>query len=116
LVAGLAHARPTSETLLQALNAVVRRSGSTLCLGGRRPDDIVSAMPGVRLLAATSVFDADTFNQVRGSYRLMGKVMSPVAALRDMAQFHRYASCAGRDLYDAHRDPRVPSIHPRRRR
>jgi hypothetical protein len=42
-------------------------------------------VPGVRLLAATSVFDADTFNQVRGSYRLMGKVMSPVPALRDMA-------------------------------
>jgi hypothetical protein len=73
-------------------------------------------VPGVRLLAATSVFDADTFNQVRGSYRLVGKVMSLVPALRDMAQFHRYAFCAGRNLYDAQRDPRVPSIHPRRRR
>jgi hypothetical protein len=30
------------------------------------PDDIVSAMSGVRLLAATSVFDADMFSQVRG--------------------------------------------------
>jgi hypothetical protein len=50
------------------------------------------------------------------SYRLMGKVMSLVPALRNMAQFHRYASCAGRNLYDAQRDPRGPSIHPSRRR
>jgi hypothetical protein len=46
----------------------------------------------------------------------MGKAMSLVPALRNMAQFHRYPFCAGRNLYDAQRDPRVPSIHPSRRR
>ena len=46
----------------------------------------------------------------------MGKAMSLVPALRNMAQFHRYAFCAGGNLYDAQRDPRVPSIDPSRRR
>jgi O-methyltransferase involved in polyketide biosynthesis len=75
----------------QFLNAVVRRSGSKLHWGVDEADDILRAVPGVRLLSATSVFDADTFNQVPAVYRVMAKVMSLVPALKNMAQYHRYA-------------------------
>jgi O-methyltransferase involved in polyketide biosynthesis len=75
----------------QFLNAVVRRSGSRLYWGVDGPDDILRAVPGVRLLAAMSVFDADTFKEVPGVYRVMAKVMSLVPALKNMAQYHRYA-------------------------
>jgi len=72
-------------------NAVVRRSGSTLYWAINGPDDIVKALPGVRLLAWVSPFDSDTFNRVPGVYRVMGKVMSLVPTMRYMAQYHRYA-------------------------
>jgi methyltransferase (TIGR00027 family) len=49
----------------QKINGVVRRSGSILHWGVDTPDDIVQTVPGVRLLAAASVFDTDTFRQVR---------------------------------------------------
>ncbi|WP_084496937.1 class I SAM-dependent methyltransferase [Nocardia amamiensis] len=76
----------------QKINTVVRRSGSTLHWAINGPDDIVSAVPGVRQLAAISVFDSESFQQgVSGGYRLMGRVMSLVPALRMIAQYHRYA-------------------------
>ncbi|WP_327115034.1 class I SAM-dependent methyltransferase [Nocardia sp. NBC_01730] len=75
----------------QKINAVVRRSGSTLHWAIDGPDDIVSAVPGIRQLAALSVFDADAFHQgMSGGYQLMGKVMSLVPAVRMIAQYHRY--------------------------
>ena len=76
---------------MQKTNTVVRRSGATLHWGIDGPEDILRAVPGVRLVEAISVFDADTYTQVGGAYRLMGKVMSLVSALKNMAQFHRYA-------------------------
>ena len=76
----------------QKINAVVRRSGSTLHWGINGSDDIISAVPGVRLVAAMSVFDADAFKQgMPRVYQLMGKVMSLVPAVRMIAQYHRYA-------------------------
>ncbi|WP_454199350.1 class I SAM-dependent methyltransferase [Nocardia sp. Marseille-Q1738] len=76
----------------QKINTVVRRSGATLHWAINGPDDIVSAVPGIRLLAAISVFDSESFEHgVSGGYRLMGKVMSLVPALRMIAQYHRYA-------------------------
>jgi O-methyltransferase involved in polyketide biosynthesis len=75
----------------QWTNAVVRRSGSTLHWGIDGPDDILQAVPGVRLLAWERWFESDTFNQVSRAYRALGKVMSLVPAMADMAQYHRYA-------------------------
>ena len=70
---------------------MVRRSGSTLYWAVNGPDDIVSAVPSVRLLAAISVFDAEKFKQAAGVYQLVGRVMSLVPAVRMITQFHRYA-------------------------
>ena len=57
----------------QAINAVVRRSGSTLHWAIDGPADIVDAVPGVRLLAWESVFDSDTFEMVSPVNSLAGQ-------------------------------------------
>lgn len=75
----------------QAINSVVRHSGSTLHWAIDGPDDIMDAIPEVRLLAWESVFDSDTFDQMSPAVRLMGRVMGLVPALKTMAQYHRYA-------------------------
>lgn len=75
----------------QKLNTVVRRSGSRLHWGIEGPDDILRGVPGVRLLVAMSVFDAEGFSDVPRRYRLLARLMSLVPALKMMAQFHRYA-------------------------
>lgn len=75
----------------QWTNAVVRRSGATLYWGIDGPDDVTTAVPGLRLLAWESPFDSATFRDVWWAYRLMARVMSAVPALRYMAQYHRYA-------------------------
>jgi methyltransferase (TIGR00027 family) len=75
----------------QKINSVVRRSGSILYWGVDGPRDIVRRVPGVRLVEATSVFDAETFQQVPRFYRLFGKLMSLVPSEKNMAQLHRYA-------------------------
>ena len=75
----------------QWLNTVVRRSGSTLCWAINGPDDIIEAVPGLRLLAWQRWFESDTFPQLPRSARVMGKVMSLVEAAANMSQYHRYA-------------------------
>jgi O-methyltransferase involved in polyketide biosynthesis len=72
-------------------NRVVTRAGATLHWGINGPDEILAAVPGTRLLAWVSVFDSESFRAIPGPYRLLGKVMATVPALRYMAQYHRYA-------------------------
>ena len=60
---------------LQKINPVVRRSGSTLSWAVNGPGDILHAVPGVRLLATTAVFETDEFKQLpSGRYRALGKI------------------------------------------
>ena len=75
----------------QIVNTVVRRAGARLHWGVDGPDEILRDVPGLRLLAAMSVFDAEGFRDVPPRYRVMARVMSLVPALKNMAQFHRYA-------------------------
>lgn len=75
----------------QWTNRVVKRAGATLHWGIDGPAEILAAVPGTRLLAWMSVFDSQPFRALGGGYRLMGKVMSTIPALRYMAQYHRYA-------------------------
>ncbi len=77
---------------LQKFNPVVSRSGSTLHWAVNEPDDILQAVPGVRLLAAISVFDTDEFKHLPGAaYRALGKVIRTLPGLQNLAQLHRYA-------------------------
>lgn len=75
----------------QVLNTVVRRSGSTLSWAINGPDDIVGAVPGVRLMAWQRWFESFTFAQLPRSSQLMGKAMAVIPAVANMAQYHRYA-------------------------
>jgi O-methyltransferase involved in polyketide biosynthesis len=76
---------------LQKLNTVVRQSGSTLQWGVNGPHDILHAVPGTRLLSATSALNADTFARAPHTYRLLARLISPLPPLKTMLQFHRYA-------------------------
>jgi O-methyltransferase involved in polyketide biosynthesis len=75
----------------QWMNAVVRRSGSTLRWGIDGPRDILDAVPGTRLLAWVPVFESGAFSELPGAYRMMAAAMNRIPGLRTMAQFHRYA-------------------------
>jgi O-methyltransferase involved in polyketide biosynthesis len=72
-------------------NAVVRRSGATLHWGINRPEEIISAVPGVRLLAWQSPFETASFRAVSLPFRAMARAMSTLTATKYMAQYHRYA-------------------------
>lgn len=75
----------------QWMNTVVRRSGATLQWGIDGPADILEVVPGTRLLAWVSPFDAASFRELSLGYRVMASVMSVAPRLRYMAQYHRYA-------------------------
>ena len=75
----------------QKLITVVRQSGSTLQRGVNGPYDILHAVPGTRLLSATSALDADTFARAPYRYRFVARLMAPLPPLKTMLQFHRYA-------------------------
>ena len=72
-------------------NTVVRRSGAKLHWAINKPEDILRAVPGTRLLAWVSPFDDNVFNTLPWYYRMMLAIMKPVPVLRYMAQYHRYA-------------------------
>jgi len=75
----------------QWTNTVVRRSGATLHWAIDGPDDIIKAVPGVRLLEWKSAVEVDGFAEVAWYYRATLRLMRLVPALRYMAQYHRYA-------------------------
>ncbi|MCV7122064.1 class I SAM-dependent methyltransferase [Mycobacterium lacus] len=75
----------------QWMNAVVRRSGSTLRWGIDGPGDILEAVPGTRLLSWLRWFESDNVGRLPWVYQMMGRIMSLVPALANMAQYHRYA-------------------------
>ncbi|WP_445167990.1 hypothetical protein ACTXG7_00865 [Mycolicibacterium sp. Dal123E01] len=72
------------------VDRVVRRSGSTLQWGIGGPAAIVRTVPGLRLLACMSRFEAERFRGVSREYRIMARAMSVVPALRKKAQHHRH--------------------------
>ncbi|WP_327120172.1 hypothetical protein OHB12_15630 [Nocardia sp. NBC_01730] len=86
-------------------NSVVRWSASTLHWAINGPDDILAAVPGARLLNRVSLFDSDTFKQVPGAYRVMGKVMLLVPVLRYIGQYYRYAFRRQRSAISPKRSP-----------
>jgi O-methyltransferase involved in polyketide biosynthesis len=71
-------------------NKVIRRSGATLRWAVNGPEDVVRAVPGVRLLAAVPAFQTDTVAQLPTGYRLMFRAMALIPALRTITQYQRY--------------------------
>lgn len=76
---------------LQWTNGVVRRSGSTLKWAMDGPDDVLSVVPGLRLLSWVSAFDADGYDLLPTGLRVMAAVMRAVPGMRYMSQYHRYS-------------------------
>lgn len=75
----------------QKAHKLNRSSGSTLYWAVNRPDDILRAIPGVRLLAAATLFDASTFIRASAGFRAAKHVVKMVPPARKALQYHRYA-------------------------
>ena len=75
----------------QKTQTLVRRSGSTLHWAVNSPEDILSRVPGVRLLIAVSFFDASTFDRASTGFRLARRLARVVPPVRRALQYHRYA-------------------------
>ena len=75
----------------QRIQRLQRQSGSTLHWAVNSPDDILNRVTGIRLLAATTLFDADTFERVSSGFRRSGRLARAVPPVRGMLQYHRYA-------------------------
>ena len=75
----------------QKTHRLQRQSGATLHWAVNSPRDILDSVNGIRLLAATDFFYAETFSRVPAGFRRVGRVARSVPPLRGMLQYHRYA-------------------------
>jgi O-methyltransferase involved in polyketide biosynthesis len=75
----------------QKRHTLVRRSGSKLFWAVDGPRDILDSVPGIRLLAATSLFDADAIGRASTGFRIAKRLVPLVPPLRNALQYHRYA-------------------------
>jgi O-methyltransferase involved in polyketide biosynthesis len=75
----------------QKMQTLIRRSGSTLHWAVNSPDDIRHQVDGIRLLAATSIFDAGTFSRASRTFQVAKRVLRVAPAVRNTLQYHRYA-------------------------
>jgi O-methyltransferase involved in polyketide biosynthesis len=75
----------------QKVQTLMRRSGSTLHWAVNSPEDVLSRVPGLRLLVAVSLFDASTFDRASTVFRLARAVIRALPPVRRTLQYHRYA-------------------------
>ena len=75
----------------QKAHTLVRRSGSTMHWAVNSPQDVLSRVPGIRLLIAQSFFDASTFSRVARPFRVARRMVRVVPPVRKTLQYHRYA-------------------------
>jgi len=75
----------------QRAQTLVRRSGSTLHWAVNSPEDILRQVPGVRLLAAVSFFEASTFDRSSRPFRVAKRLVRALPPVRKALQYHRYA-------------------------
>ena len=76
---------------LQWTNGVVRRAGATLKWAMDGPDDVLSAVPNLRLLSWVSALGTDGYDQLPTGLRIMAAVMRAIPGMRYMSQYHRYS-------------------------
>lgn len=75
----------------QKMQTLVRRSGSTLFWAVNSPQDVLSRVHGIRLLAATSLFDARTFARASRTFQVAKRLLRVLPPVRNTLQYHRYA-------------------------
>ena len=71
-------------------NAVVRWSNSDLGWTVDAPDEILSAVPGTRLIRAIPIFEAETAQRLPKGYQRFARAASRTPVLRKIVQLHRY--------------------------
>jgi O-methyltransferase involved in polyketide biosynthesis len=75
----------------QKMQTLVRRSGSTLFWAVNSPQDVLGRVHGIRLLSATSLFDARTFARASRTFQVAKRLLRVVPPVRNTLQYHRYA-------------------------
>jgi O-methyltransferase involved in polyketide biosynthesis len=75
----------------QKMQTLVRRSGSTLFWAVNSPQDVLSRVHGIRLLSATSLFDARTFARASRTFQVAKRLLRVLPPVRNTLQYHRYA-------------------------
>jgi O-methyltransferase involved in polyketide biosynthesis len=75
----------------QRVHTLVRRSGSHLDWAVNSPEEILDQVPGARLLAAISFFQASTFSRASAGFRFARPLLRAIPPARKMLQYHRYA-------------------------
>jgi O-methyltransferase involved in polyketide biosynthesis len=75
----------------QRMQTLMRRSGSTLYWAVNTPQDVLSRVRGVRLLSATTLFDAHTFTRASRTFHVANRILRLVPPVRNTLQYHRYA-------------------------
>lgn len=75
----------------QKAHTLVRRSGSTLYWAVNSPQDVLTRVPGIRLLIAVSFFDASTFRRASAGFRFVRHLVRAAPPVRRTLQYHRYA-------------------------
>lgn len=73
---------------------MVQRGGASIrgqvALGIDGPADILTAVPGTRLLEWVRWFESDTYERLSRAYRVLGALMALLPATANMSQYHRY--------------------------
>ncbi|MGD9619474.1 MAG: class I SAM-dependent methyltransferase [Mycolicibacterium sp.] len=75
----------------QKTQSLVRTSGSTLHWAVNSPEDVLSQLPGIRLLAATTFFGADTYPATSKGMQALKRGIRVLPPVRKALQYHRYA-------------------------
>ncbi|CAA0107051.1 Uncharacterised protein [Mycolicibacterium vanbaalenii] len=75
----------------QKTQTLVRRTGSELFWAVNSPRDILDQVPGTRLLAVATLFDASTAARASRPFRVLGRAVRAIPPLRTALQYHRYA-------------------------
>ncbi|MFB1298366.1 class I SAM-dependent methyltransferase [Mycobacterium sp. pW049] len=74
----------------QKTQTLVRKTGSTLYWAVNSPDDILSNVPGTRLLASVTIFTASTASRASKLFKALGRAIRVVPPVRNALQYHRY--------------------------
>lgn len=75
----------------QKSQSLVRTSGSVLYWAVNSPQQILDKLPDIRLLAATTFFDASTYSRTGTAMQAVKRAARLLPPLRAALQYHRYA-------------------------
>jgi len=75
----------------QKTQSLVRTSGSSLYWAVNSPQEVLSRLPDVRLLAAATFFDAGTYARTSRGMQVLKRAVRLLPPVRKALQYHRFA-------------------------